>query len=76
MDNKTKRELLSEIEQALGNVDFVDFGSVELIFQSNKVTQISVRNIKKTSIDLKSEEEKVTPPKKTFTIQAHFRRSE
>lgn len=76
MDNKTKRDLLSEIEQALGNVDFVDFGSVELIFQDNKVTQISVRNIKKTSIDLKSEEEKIANPKKTFTIQAHFRRSE
>ena len=72
MDNKTKRDLLQEIENALGRVDF---GSVEIIVQDRKVTQISVRNIKKTSIDINQDNQEVQP-KKTFTIQAHFRRSE
>ena len=74
MDNNTKRELLDEIEQALGTVDF---GSVEIYVQNNKVTQITVRNIKKTSIDITQQQEpEVTQTKKAFTIQAHFRRTE
>lgn len=76
MDNKTKQELLGEIEQALGTVQLGNFGSVELIFQNNRVTQISVRSIKKTSIGVEQPQEEMQPKKKTFTIQAHFRRSE
>ncbi|OGG08527.1 hypothetical protein A2154_04520 [Candidatus Gottesmanbacteria bacterium RBG_16_43_7] len=39
-------ELLEEITQALKNVS--PFGSVEIYIQNNIVTQITMRNIKKT----------------------------
>ncbi len=73
MDNKTKRQLLDEIEQALGSVKF---GSVEIYVSDDKVTQITVRKITKTSIDVGEEQPAEFPEKKTFTVQAHFRRSE
>ena len=74
MDNKTKRELLQEIEDALGSVKF---GSVEIYVSDDKVTQITVRKITKTSIDVGGEQpEELQEKNKTFTIQAHFRRSE
>ena len=86
MDNKTKRELLEEIENALGAVAF---GSVEIYVQDSKVTQISVRNIKKTSLNIPrnqqiqevgTHEQKEDIPTDTqnkhFTISARFRRTE
>ena len=74
MDNKTKRELLQEIEDALGSVKF---GSVEIYVSDDKVTQITVRKITKTSIDVGEQQpEELQEKNKTFTIQAHFRRSE
>ena len=75
MDNKTKHDLLQEIENALGRVDF---GSVEIIVQDKKVTQISVRSIKKTSIDITQDSEIPQQIDKTklFTIKARFRRAE
>lgn len=51
---KFSSTLLSEIEQAL---DAITFGSIEIYVQDKKVTQITVRNIKKTSVALKSSEE-------------------
>ncbi len=45
--NKTKQQLLSEIENA---INAVDFGSVEIYIQDKTVTQVSVRSITKTSI--------------------------
>lgn len=44
--------LLDEIEDALENITF---GSVEIYVQDKKVTQITVRNIKKTSVALTSQ---------------------
>lgn len=74
MDNKTKRELLQEIERALGTVKF---GSIEIYVSDDKVTQITVRKITKTSIDVGEQQpEEFQEKNKTFTIQAHFRRSE
>ena len=83
MDNKTKQELLEEIEGALGAVDF---GSVEIYVSDKKVTQITVRNIKKTSLDIPQTQEigtsedkeniKSDNPAKFFTVRARFKRSE
>ena len=76
MDNNNKKHLLDQIEQAL---DQVNFGSVEIIVQDKKVTQISVRSIQKTSIQLPQQttvenKEVASQSPKVFTIQAQFRR--
>jgi hypothetical protein len=44
---KVTQSLIEELKQALKSVK--GWGSLEIIIQDNKVTQISVRNIKKTS---------------------------
>lgn len=44
---KVTQSLIEELKQALKSVK--GWGSVEVIVQENKVTQITVRNIKKTS---------------------------
>jgi hypothetical protein len=54
VDHSTKRitiQLIEELKQALKSIS--GYGSVEVIVQDDKVTQISVRNIKKTSHDMK-----------------------
>jgi hypothetical protein len=73
--NKSKQDLVKEIENAL---DAVSFGSVEIYVQDDKVTQITVRNIKKTSINIKQPEAVVpeTRKEKIFTLQAHIRRTQ
>ena len=43
---KVSRRLLEEIKKALKSIE--SFGSVEVYVQDNIVTQITVRNIKKT----------------------------
>lgn len=48
---KITKDLLDEIKQALKNVR--GWGSVEIFVQDNKVTQITERNIKKTSHNLR-----------------------
>ncbi|MBI4990729.1 DUF2292 domain-containing protein [Candidatus Gottesmanbacteria bacterium] len=48
---KITRDLLEEIKQALKNVR--GYGSVEIYVQDHKVTQITERNIKKTSHNIK-----------------------
>lgn len=72
---KSKQELLHKIENAL---DAVDFGSIEIYVTDKKVTQITVRNIEKTSIDITEHEDQVQEQKepKLFTIQARLRRTE
>ena len=45
--------LFDEIKEAL---EKVIFGSVEIYVQDKKVTQITVRNIKKTSVSIEEEE--------------------
>ena len=55
VDHSIKRittQLLEEIKQALKSVD--GYGSVELIIQDSRVVQISVRSIKKTNHNMKS----------------------
>jgi hypothetical protein len=49
--------LLSEITEAIKNVS--PYGSVEIYVQDNIVTQITVRNIKKTTQNKKSESSRV-----------------
>jgi len=44
---KVTQSLIEELKQALKSVK--GWGSVEVIVQDDKVTQITVRNIKKTS---------------------------
>lgn len=46
---KDKISLISEIEKALSDIIY---GSVELYVQDRKVTQITVRNIRKTSMEV------------------------
>ena len=70
---KTKQNLLAEIEEAL---DAVEFGSVEIYVTDKKVTQITVRNIKKTSIDINGVNEIPQEKSKLFTIRARLRRTE
>ena len=77
--NKSKSDLISKIESALNTVNF---GSVEIIVQDKKVTQISVRSIQKTSIEINKPievgsetKEDSTHTQKIFTIQSRFGRS-
>lgn len=46
---KDKVAIISEIQKAL---DDMVFGSVELYVQNRKVTQITVRHIKKTNVEM------------------------
>lgn len=60
VDYSTKRvtkNLLEEIKQALKNIR--GWGSVEIYVQDSKVTQITERNITKTSHDLSQETREV-----------------
>lgn len=50
---KDKVAIISEIQKAL---DDMVFGSVELYVQNRKVTQITVRHIKKTNVETKEPE--------------------
>jgi len=49
---KITKDLLDEIKTALKNVR--GWGSVEIYVQDSKVTQITERNIKKTSHNIKN----------------------
>lgn len=53
MTDLKQSDLISEIKTALKSVRY---GSVEIFVQDNTVTQITVRNIKKTSVGINSEE--------------------
>jgi len=52
---RDKVAIINEISKVL---DDMVFGSVELYVQNSKVTQITVRHIKKTNVSTKSESEK------------------
>jgi hypothetical protein len=47
--NQIPNHLLSEIKQAL---ESVKFGSIEIFVQNKVITQITVRNIHKTSVEI------------------------
>lgn len=52
--NSLSTSLLSEIKEALQTVNY---GSIEIYVQDKKVTQITVRNIKKTSVTINGEKD-------------------
>lgn len=53
MTDLKQSDLISEIKNALQSVRY---GSVEIFIQDNTVTQITVRNIKKTSVGIHENE--------------------
>lgn len=57
--------LLDEIKDALKSVKF---GSIEIFVQNRIVTQITVRNIHKTSMELEKEDTKVS-------LKSHIQKS-
>ena len=62
MSNLVNNDLISEIKNALKSVKY---GSVEIFVQDDRVTQITVRNIKKTSVGIHEEESPVENPFKS-----------
>lgn len=67
--NRISQSLLEEIAQALKNVS--PFGSVEIYVQDNVVTQITIRNIKKTTTQHK---QKISgnPPEKAKVLSGNY----
>ena len=51
-------QLISEIREAL---ESVKFGSIEIFIQNKVITQITVRNIKKTSVEIQKESKDPNP---------------
>lgn len=74
INSLTKEELIKEIKEIL---EEIEYGSIEIYVQDKKVTQVSVRSIKKTSISIRNDEtiEQNGNQRRTFTI-THFQRSE
>lgn len=64
---KDKVSLLGEIERALSDIVF---GSVELYVSDRKVTQITVRNIRKTSMEVGQAEKKRVQNIQNITINS------
>lgn len=52
-DTEVSSQLVNEIVRAIRTVDA--YGSIEIYVQNNVVTQITVRNIKKTSVALRDD---------------------
>ncbi len=74
MKNNQKQipnHILSEIKLALENVKF---GSIEIFVQNNVITQITVRNIHKTSVEIEREGERVEKPD-GFKTRNHIQNS-
>ncbi|PIP74715.1 MAG: hypothetical protein CO135_02615 [Candidatus Levybacteria bacterium CG_4_9_14_3_um_filter_35_16] len=67
---KDKVSLLGEIERALSDIVF---GSVELYVSDRKVTQITVRNIRKTSMEVGQAEKKRVQNIQNITISSNSR---
>ncbi len=55
--NQIPNHLLSEITAAL---ESVKYGSIEIFIQNKVITQITVRNIHKTSVEIEKEEGSVS----------------
>ncbi len=72
-----KVQLIKEIQDALEDIDY---GSVEVYVQNKKITQITVRNIKKTDLQIpdsreENEEENQFPIQNRIT-QTYFGRKD
>ena len=63
---KVSQELIDEIKNALHSVEY---GSIEIIVTNRIVTQISRRNIKKTSINLEDDEAYLSRAKASVSIK-------
>lgn len=60
--NKNLSErLMKDIKEEL---ERIGYGSLEIYVQNNKVTQITVRNIKKTNVDINKKQTRVLTIKK------------
>lgn len=67
--NQIPNHLLSEITQAL---ESVKYGSIEIFVQNKVITQITVRNIHKTSVEIEREE---TLESSSFKAHTHIQKS-
>ncbi|MBP6098425.1 MAG: DUF2292 domain-containing protein [Candidatus Levybacteria bacterium] len=56
MYNTDSEQLFKEIVKALQSIQY---GSVEIVVQDKTVTQITVRNITKTSVNIQKEEKTI-----------------
>lgn len=65
---KKTPQLLSEINEAL---DDLRWGSIEVFVQNDEVTQITVKNIKKTGLPKKEDKSKVLTNKKQTSINVY-----
>jgi len=65
---KVSQKLIEEIRDSLHNVEY---GSIEIYVNAGVVTQITKRNIKKTSIHLSEEEEIISSPRPHKSISAY-----
>lgn len=61
MAKRNTSELINEINSALKSLNW---GSVEIYVQNNIVTQITVKNIKKTSVSTEEDESSMEDSKK------------
>ncbi len=78
MQDKTQKDLIKKIEDALGQISF---GSIEIHVQDKVATQITVRNIEKTSIEINNTTQVQTQstdsqnPQSFFAVHTHIRRN-
>lgn len=58
MSNSFKKNLSERLmEDIKAELERIGYGSLEIYVQNNKVTQMTVRNIKKTNVDIKDKEQ-------------------
>ncbi len=72
MNKNASSQLIEEINSALKNLMW---GSIEIYVQDNVVTQITVKNIKKTRVSTKDESKQLENSKKekqVLTNQKHI----
>lgn len=65
LQQKNFIKLVAEVKKALDNLSY---GSVELYVQNNTVTQITVRQIRKTSIEMNNHEDHEEHEQETQTV--------
>lgn len=61
INKNLSEKLMSDIKEEL---ERIGYGSLEIYVQNNKVTQITVRNIKKTNVDIADKQIRVLTIKK------------
>lgn len=61
MSYSTKKITTSLIDELKNALHKVDYGSIEIFVQDNTVTQITIRNIKKTSYKLEHQMPTISP---------------